>query len=169
MSSLRNTLLALTATTGFLGASASHAAGVIRHTDPASHFPIAQAVEVPAGMTTIYLSGTGATPADKSADPKTLAAYGDMETQTRSALTKIQATLGKLGLTMGDVVKMQIFTVADPKLGKADLAGMQKAYTEFFGTKEQPNLPSRSAFEVARLGNPGWLVEIEVTAVRGAH
>ena len=41
-----------------------------------------------------------------------------------------------------------------------------RGYKQFFGTDEQPNLPSRSAFQVAGLANPNYLVEIEVTAVR---
>ncbi|MBB2161353.1 RidA family protein [Gluconacetobacter sacchari] len=146
--------------------SAARAKDVIRHSDPADHFPIATAIEVPPGASTIYLSGLGAPPIDKSADPKTLAAYGDTETQVRGALTRIQGELAKLKLTMGDVVNMHIYMVADPKLGKIDFAGMMKAYTEFYGTPAQPRLPTRAAFEVAHLANPGWLVEIEVVAVR---
>jgi enamine deaminase RidA (YjgF/YER057c/UK114 family) len=146
--------------------SGARAADVVRHTDPGSHFPIATAIEIPPGATTIYLSGMGAPPVDKSAKPMTLAAYGDTETQVRGALTRIQGELAKLKLTMGDVVQMHIYMVADPKLGKIDFPGMMKAYTEFFGTSAQPKLPTRSAFEVAHLANPGWLVEIEVTAVR---
>ncbi len=41
-----------------------------------------------------------------------------------------------------------------------------EGYTQFFGTAAQPRLPVRSAFQIAALGNPGWLIEIEVTAVR---
>ncbi|MBB2164424.1 hypothetical protein HLH26_07700 [Gluconacetobacter sp. 1b LMG 1731] len=146
--------------------SAAGAADVVRHSEPGSHFPISTAIEVPPGATTIYLSGMGAPPVDKTADPKTLAAYGDTETQVRGALTRIQGELAKLKLTMGDVVNMHIYLVADPKLGKIDFPGMMKAYTEFYGTPAQPKLPTRSAFEVAHLANPGWLVEIEVVAVR---
>jgi enamine deaminase RidA (YjgF/YER057c/UK114 family) len=39
-------------------------------------------------------------------------------------------------------------------------------YTQFFGTAEQPNLPARSAFQVAALAAPGALVEIEVVAAK---
>jgi len=68
---------------------------------------------------------------------------------------------------MGDVVKMQVFLVGDPgKEGKMDFAGFMDGYTQFFGTKEQPNLPSRSVVQVAGLASPAFLVEIEVTAVR---
>ena len=47
-----------------------------------------------------------------------------------------------------------------------DFAGFMKGYTQFFGTKAQPKLPTRSAFQVAGLANPNYLVEIEVTAAR---
>ena len=68
---------------------------------------------------------------------------------------------------MKDVVKMQVFLVGDPALGgKMDFAGLMESYRQFFGSADQPNLPSRSAMKVAGLANPGWLVEIEVTAVR---
>jgi enamine deaminase RidA (YjgF/YER057c/UK114 family) len=137
---------------------------VIRHNVPT--FPIAATIEVPAGYSTIYVSGMGADIADKSAKPMTLAAYGDTETQTRSALKKIAATLAGLHLTLGDVVQMHAYIAAGPKLAKIDFAGMMKAYKEFFGTHDQPNLPTRSAFQVAGLANPGWLIEIEVQAVR---
>ena len=147
-----------------LSAGAAQAADLVRHAG--GKFPIASAIEVPPGYTTIYLSGQGADPSDKTAAPMTLAAYGNTETQTRSALTKIKAELGTLGLTMGDVVQMHVYMAADPKLGKMDFAGLMKAYTEFFGTKNQAALPTRSAFQVAGLANPGWLVEIEVVAVR---
>jgi enamine deaminase RidA (YjgF/YER057c/UK114 family) len=74
-----------------------------------------------------------------------------------------------MGLTMSDVIKMQVFLVKDPAKGnKMDFAGFMKGYTQFFGTAEQPHLPSRSAFEIAALANPAYLVEIEVVAVRGA-
>jgi enamine deaminase RidA (YjgF/YER057c/UK114 family) len=41
-----------------------------------------------------------------------------------------------------------------------------EGYRQFYGTAAQPNLPARSALQVAALANPGYLVEIEVTAVR---
>nr|WP_239479269.1 RidA family protein [Lichenicola cladoniae] len=156
-------LSAMLAATALYGAPAS-AADLIRHAT--GKFPIASAIEVPPGYTTIYLSGMGAEISDKNAKPMTMAAYGDTETQVKSALGKIQASLAELHLTFADVVQMHIYMVADPKLGKLDFAGMMKSYTQFFGTTAQPNLPTRSAFQVAALANPGWLVEIEVTAVR---
>ena len=152
-----------------LCASSTAIAGdVIRHKIPNSDFPVAQAVEVPAGQTLVFLSGQGADIADKNAVKDSMAAYGDTKTQTLSTLAKIDATLKSLGLRMQDVVKMQVFLVGDPaQEGKIDFAGFMDSYKKFFGTSEQPNLPARSAVKVAGLANPGWLVEIEVTAVRG--
>jgi enamine deaminase RidA (YjgF/YER057c/UK114 family) len=147
-----------------LAVSAGAADPLIRH--DAANFPIATSIEVPSGFSTIYLSGMGADVANAAAPKMSLAAYGDTETQTRSALTKIAAALAGLHLGMGDVVQMHVYLVADPKLGHLDFAGMMKAYKAFFGGKDQPNLPTRSAMQVAALVNPGWLVEIEVVAVR---
>jgi len=119
---------------------------------------------------TLYLSGQLANPVTP-ADPAkgTAAAYGDTEAQTMSTLTKIQDELKKEGLTMGDVVMMHVFLAGDPaKGGKLDFPGMMTSYTKFFGTKDQPNKPARSAMQVAALVAPWALVEIEVIAVKGS-
>lgn len=144
------------------------AADVVRHKLPNnSTFPIAAAVEVPAGATTVYLSGTVPPVANADAPANTVAAYGNTQAQTVSVLKAIEAQLKGLGLSMGDVVKMQVFLVGDPALdGRMDFGGFMKGYSEFFGTAAQPNLPVRSTMQVAALANPGFLVEIEVTAVR---
>jgi enamine deaminase RidA (YjgF/YER057c/UK114 family) len=142
---------------------------LIRHPLPnGSTFPIAAAVEVPPGKTTVYLSGTVPPMIPGSTAPRdSVEAYGDTRTQTVSVLTAIQTQLSGLGLSMADVVKMQVFLVGDPaKDGQMDFAGFMQGYTQFFGTAEQPNLPVRSTMQIAGLANPGFLVEIEVTAVR---
>ena len=150
-----------------LVASAAFAKDVIRYKIPNSDFPIAQAVEVPAGQSVIFLSGAGPQLLDKAAPGETPAAYGDTKTQTISTLNAIATNLKGMGLEMKDVVKMQAFIVGDPAHdGKIDFAGFMEGYKQFFGTKEQPNLPARSTVKVAGLVNPGWLIEIEVTAVR---
>jgi enamine deaminase RidA (YjgF/YER057c/UK114 family) len=130
-------------------------------------FPISSAVTVPAGLDTVYLSGALPPVINKDAPKGSVAAYGDMETQATGALTAIKATLARMGLGMGDVVKMTVFMVADPsKDNKLDFAGLMAGYTKFFGTPDQPNKPARSAVQVAALVAPGALVEIEVIAVK---
>jgi enamine deaminase RidA (YjgF/YER057c/UK114 family) len=143
------------------------AADVVRHKIPNSTFPISAAVEVPAGKTLVFLSGAVPPVADTTAPKDTPQAYGDTRTQTVGVLTSIDKQLKGMGLSLGDVVKMQVFLVGDPaKGGKMDFAGFMAGYTQFFGTPAQPNLPSRSAMQVAGLASPNFLVEIEVTAVR---
>lgn len=140
---------------------------VVRHRTPGSNFPIAMAVEVPAGVTTVMVSGMVPAVADAGAPRNSLASFGDTRTQTASVLSRIETSLKAIGLSLGDVVRMQVFLVGDPdKGGRMDFDGFMAAYTERFGTAAQPNLPARSVMQVAGLVNPGWLVEIEVTAVR---
>jgi enamine deaminase RidA (YjgF/YER057c/UK114 family) len=117
---------------------------------------------------TLYLSGQLASPVTPADAAKgTAAVYGDTEAQTMSTLTKIQAALKTEGLGLGDVVMMHVYLAGDPaKGGKLDFPGMMAAYTRFFGTKEQPNKPARSAMQVAALAAPWALVEIEVIAVK---
>ena len=166
---MRLSNLALLALLSATGASAAEP-GVVRHPLPNnSTFPIAAAVEVPAGLTTVYLSGVVPPVANPEAEAGTVAAYGDTRTQAANVLGLIKAQLEGMGLTMGDVVKMQVFLVGDPALeGRMDFRGFMQAYSEHFGTEAQPNLPARSTMQVAALANPGFLVEIEVTAVRPA-
>jgi enamine deaminase RidA (YjgF/YER057c/UK114 family) len=133
-----------------------------------SKFPIARAVEVPAGTTLVFHSGTVPSPKDPSAPAGSAAYWGDTRTQTLSVLANLKKSLDELGLTMGDVVKMTVFLVADPasKDGRMDFAGFMEAYTQYFGTPQQPVLPARSAVQVAALAAPGMLVEIEVILAR---
>lgn len=158
--------LGLTVAIAALAACATPNNGeLVRHKIPDSTFPILQAVEVPPGYKTIYLSGTGPDLIDKSKPGTTPEAYGDTQVQTVNTLKKIESTLKRLNLSMSDVIKMQVFLVGDPQQqGHLDFKGLMAGYTQFFGTKEQPNLPTRSAMQVAALANPGWLVEIEVVA-----
>jgi enamine deaminase RidA (YjgF/YER057c/UK114 family) len=68
---------------------------------------------------------------------------------------------------MGDIVKMTVFMVADPANdNKLNFSGLMAGYSQFFGTKDQPNKPARSAVQVAALVAPGALLEIEVIAAK---
>lgn len=141
-------------------AAAAHAQVTVTHlqTDKS---PIASAVW--AGDT-LYLSGQLASPIDAKAEKLE---YGDTERQAFSVFTKIQALLRQQGLDMKDVVKMTVFLAGDPNNGgKLDFAGLQASYTKFFGTKDQPNKPARSAVQVAALAAPWALLEVEVIAVK---
>jgi enamine deaminase RidA (YjgF/YER057c/UK114 family) len=144
------------------------AADVTRHPLPNnSTFPIAQAVEISAGTTLIYHSGTVPGPANPEAERGSREFWGDTEAQAMSVFSRMEASFAKLGVGFGDVVKMTVFLVGDPELdGKMDFDGFMRAYTKYFGTKEQPNLPARSAVQVAGLAGDGMLVEVEVVLAR---
>jgi enamine deaminase RidA (YjgF/YER057c/UK114 family) len=116
---------------------------------------------------TLYVAGQmalPATPADK--EKGTPAVYGDTKMQSLSALATIEKILKSQGLTMGDVVQMDVFLAPDPTTGKMDFAGMNEAYSTYFGTADQPNKPVRAAMQVAALATSWGLVEIQVVAVK---
>lgn len=122
-----------------------------------STFPISEGVWV---GDTLYLSGT-IDPAAMKGTP------GDTQTQTTNVLQAIQKTLADQHLGLGDIVMMHVYLAGDPaKGGKMDFAGFMASYSQFFGTKDQPNKPARSAMQVEALAAPGALIEIEVIAAR---
>ena len=137
--------------------SGSLSAQVVRIPLPNSTFPISQGVW--AGDT-LYLSGM--------LDPNLgKGITSDTKTQTVSAIVSIQHALEAQKLSLADVVMMHVYLVGDPaKQGAMDFSGFMEGYTQFFGTKSQPNKPARSAMQVAHLASPNALVEIEVIAVR---
>jgi len=126
---------------------------------------ILKGVIIPAGYETFYLSGQLPDPIDP-ANAKTIEDFGDTRTQTVSTLKKIKAILESKGYTMADVVKMQAFLAADPKLGKIDFTGFNAGFKDSFGSEANPNTVARSTFQVANLVAPMYLVELEVTAVK---
>ena len=134
---------------------------------PGSTFPISLAVSLPANTRITFISGTLADVANPDAPKGSYEAYGNTETQTTSVLRKIEKLLAAEGMTLGDVVKANVFLVGDPKLdGKMDFNGLNAAYSQFFGSAAQPNKAVRTALQVAALPMPGGLVEIEVTAAK---
>ena len=86
--------------------------------------------------------------------PETLDA--DIETQTREVLAAIDGLLAQAGSDKTRILRAQIF-LADI----ADFAGMNRAWDAWVTPGQAP---ARATVE-ARLANPGWKVEIVVTAV----
>lgn len=123
---------------------------------------ISSSVDIPAGSRIVMLSGSTASPIDPAKPDE----FGDTATQTKSILTKMKATLEGMGLGMGDIVKMNVFLVAPTPGGRMDSAGMNDVFKTFFGTAEQPNRPARSTVQVAALGRPTTLVEIEAMVAK---
>jgi enamine deaminase RidA (YjgF/YER057c/UK114 family) len=145
----------------------AHAQEIKRTSVPGSTFPISTTVVVPAGSRLVFLSGNLAEVANPEAPKGSIAAYGNTNTQVISILKKFEKLLAAEGLTLADVVKVNVFMVGDPDLGgKMDFAGLNAAYSQYFGSPAQPNKPVRTALQVAALPMPGGLVEIEMTAAK---
>ncbi len=151
---------------GALLAASSATAQVQTHPNTGT-FPIANAVEVGPNTSLVFHSGVVPGAADPDAERGTPEFYGDTYTQSISVFERTKENLENLGLTMGDVIKMTVFLVGDPALdGQMDFQGFMDAYTQYFGTEEQPNLPARSALQVAGLVGPLMFVEVEVVTAR---
>ena len=124
---------------------------------------ISSTVTIPPGSKIVYLSGSTASPVDPAKPEE----FGDTKVQTLNILTKMKATLEGMGMTMGDIVKMNVFLVGVPERdGRMDSPAMNEVFKTFFGTPEQPNKPARSTVQVAALGRPTTLVEIEAIAAK---
>jgi enamine deaminase RidA (YjgF/YER057c/UK114 family) len=115
---------------------------------------------------TLYVAGQMASPITPADGKGAAAVYGDTKAQTESALKNIEKVLKTQGLTLADIVQMDVFLAPDPTTGKMDFAGMNAAYSEFFGTTDQPNKPVRAAMQIAALATSWGLVEIQVVAVK---
>lgn len=155
--------------TGMLLAAAfmlpAQAAEILRR--PLGNFPIASSVVVPSGAEMVFVSGTLADPVKPDAPAGSAERMGDTEAQATSVLGKLEKELAASGLSMSDVVKMNVFLVGDPaRGGSMDFEGLMKAYSRHFGTATQPNLPARTTVQVVALPMPGALVEIAIVAAR---
>jgi enamine deaminase RidA (YjgF/YER057c/UK114 family) len=108
---------------------------------------------------TLYVSGW--------LDPD-LKTHTDTESQTVGVIKDIQKFLESQKLTLSNVVMMRVYLGGDPaKDGKIDFAGMTAGYSQFFGTKDQPNKPARTTLQVVLpAASRGALVEIDLVAVR---
>jgi enamine deaminase RidA (YjgF/YER057c/UK114 family) len=157
--SIKHFLLFAVALMGSLTASAQNANRIPLPTsqNPSnSDLPISAAVW--AGDT-LYVSGW------LDPDRKT---HTDTTSQTVGIIKDIQKLLESQKLTLADVAMMRVYLGADPaKAGKGDFGGMMAGYSQFFGTKEQPNKPARTTVQVVLpAGDSGALVEIDIIAVR---
>lgn len=163
---MKKALMLLTTAAVLTGSATLAQAEVTRHALVGSTFPIARAVEVPGKQTLVFHSGMTPDPAKPEAAKFSPEYWGDTKAQTLSVLAKTKASVESMGLSMGDAVKMTVFLVGPTPGAPMDFAGMMEGYTQFFGTKDQPKLPARSAVQVAGLAAPGMLVEIEIVFAR---
>ncbi|MFY9728484.1 MAG: Rid family detoxifying hydrolase [Bryobacteraceae bacterium] len=118
---------------------------------PAPRGPYSPAVR--AGDT-IYVSG------QVPADPITgQVISGDVQAETRQALTNIRDILAGCGASLADVVRCAVYLT-----DAADFKAMNEVYAEFFGDAK----PARTTVVVAALPLPGAKVEIDAIAYQPA-
>lgn len=92
-----------------------------------------------------------------------LAPGGDMKTQARNTLLRLQENLRTVGLTFKDVIYLRAFLGPDVQ-GIFDYDGWNAAYGEFFNTAANPHKPARTTVTAPTFGDPSTLIEIEVLA-----
>jgi len=98
---------------------------------------------------TLYVAGTQGTDANGKLEP-------DIESQTRAALQSIQKIVEGGGMTMGNVVAVNVY-LSDIK----DFGKMNSVYKTFFPDPK----PTRTTVQVANLVN-GAKIEISAIAVK---
>lgn len=140
---------------------------LLRYPNAAKDAVTSRAVEIPAGASTVLLSGQTPTPANPQAPLHTPAYWGDTEAQTRAVFAKLAGTLVGLKLGISDVASLRIYLVGDAShQGEPDLDGFARGYGSIFKPQSGAPLPVRTVVTVAALGHPGILIEVEAVAVR---
>ncbi len=101
---------------------------------------------------TIEVSGTVAV------EENGVVGIGDYYAQTRFIIQKIERVLKQAGFSLNDVVRTRMY-VTDIRHWEE----VGKAHGEFFGSIK----PATSMIEVSGFIEPEYLVEMEVTAIKG--
>jgi enamine deaminase RidA (YjgF/YER057c/UK114 family) len=127
---------------------------------------ISGGVIVPAGKKLHFTSGITCPVADSTAGEGTPERYGDTKTQALGILKTLQATLTKNGLGMQDVIYLRVYVTPDRyRNNVVDFKGWNEAYSQYFGTRQNPTKPARSTLGVASLVSADKFIEIELVAV----
>jgi enamine deaminase RidA (YjgF/YER057c/UK114 family) len=109
---------------------------------------------VASGRRTLYVSGQTAWDSQKQ-----LIGGANLERQARQAFCNLVAVVEAAGGTLADVVCLRIYIV-DYRPEKA--AAVANALKEFFSGETKP---ASTWIGVAALADPGFLIEVEATAV----
>jgi enamine deaminase RidA (YjgF/YER057c/UK114 family) len=104
--------------------------------------------------TVVYLSGQVASDASGK-----LIGEGNFEAQAEQVFRNLKIAVGAAGGTMADIVKLNIFLVAE--VDQADVPKL-RAVRDRHVNVEQP--PASTLVFVSRLARPSWLIEIEAVA-----
>jgi enamine deaminase RidA (YjgF/YER057c/UK114 family) len=110
--------------------------------------------EVVSGATrTLYVSGQTAMSADGQPEHD-----GDIAAQLALALDNLQAVLGEAGMSLGNLVRLNVYTT--------DVDGLFPHYGLLAGRLGAAGVaPTTTMLGVTRLAIPGQMIELEGTAV----
>jgi enamine deaminase RidA (YjgF/YER057c/UK114 family) len=120
---------------------------------PSLEHGFSQAV-VASGTKTLYVSGQAAWDSRQQ-----LVGGADLEAQAKQAFANLRTVVEAAGGTLADVVAVRIYVV-DYRPEKA--ASVARAFREFFSADVKP---ASTWVGVAALADPGFLIEVEATAV----
>lgn len=109
---------------------------------------------VASGKRTVYVSGQTAWDSQKR-----LVGGADLEAQARQAFSNLKAVVEAAGGTLADVVSLRICVV---NYGREKAAAVGSTIRHFFAGEVKP---ASTWIGVASLADPGFLIEIEATAV----
>ncbi|MED1796778.1 RidA family protein [Brevibacillus nitrificans] len=128
----------------------------MEHKNPEGLFvspAFSQAITVRGKAKTIYIGGQNAT--NSSGE---LIGAGDLELQTKQALTNVATILASENASFANLVKLNIYLVSgsDPRIG-------YKAFQEVAGVLENP--PLVTVLFVSEFARPSCLLEIDGIAV----
>jgi enamine deaminase RidA (YjgF/YER057c/UK114 family) len=114
-------------------------------------------VTVAQGSKLVFLAGQVGTAQDGS-----IVGEGDLAKQTAQALRNVKAGLDAAGATFDDIVKTTLYIVdwSEDKFEQL-MAGVMEAAGELGGAP----VSSSTLISVQGLFNPGYLIEVDVTAV----
>lgn len=126
---------------------------------------IAAGTGIRPGTALYFTAGTLAPTLDGRLPPTDRGHKGDMATQARGTLKRLQENLAGVGLSLKDVVYLRAFLAPDIHLdGRFDYDGWNAAYGEFFNHAGMPQKPARTTVTTPGFGDPATLIEIELMA-----
>jgi enamine deaminase RidA (YjgF/YER057c/UK114 family) len=115
-------------------------------------FDFSHAIEVKGSERVVYCAG------QVSCDEEGLPLHaGDMEAQFNKALDNLETVLGKAGLSLRDLVRLNYFVTDVP----AFLEAVPKVGLRL---REAGCKPASTLLGIVRLAHPDWMIEIEATA-----
>jgi enamine deaminase RidA (YjgF/YER057c/UK114 family) len=115
-------------------------------------FDFSQAIEVRGTERVVYCAG------QTSVDAKGVPIPGDMVGQFNIAPDNLEIVLDKAGLKLSDVVRLNYYVTDVPAFLAAVPAVGERLKTAHCK-------PTSTLLGISRLAEPGWMIEIEATAV----